>query len=62
MRAAPAVGKSRGGLTAKLMAAVDRRGVMVTFLLVPGNAAESPQSPGLLADIDVAGVDELIRR
>ena len=54
------MGKSRGGLAAKLMAAVDRRGVMVTFLLVPGNAAASPQSPGLPADINMAGVDDLI--
>ena len=54
------MGKSRGGLTAKLLAAVDHHGVMVTFLLVPGTAAQSPQLPGLPADINVTGVGELI--
>ena len=37
-----AIGRSRGGLTTKLMAATDEKGNLIRYLLLPGNAAESP--------------------
>ena len=43
-----AIGRSRGGLTTKLMAMVDKTGRLVRFTLRPGNAAEGPELPTLL--------------
>ena len=40
-----AIGRSRGGLTTKLMAMVDKTGRLVRFTLRPGNAAEAPELP-----------------
>ena len=37
-----AKGKSRGGLTTKILAATDKAGNLIRYLLLPGNAAESP--------------------
>ena len=37
-----AIGRSKGGLTTKILAATDRRGNLIRYLLLPGNAAESP--------------------
>ncbi len=37
-----AIGRSRGGLTTKIMAATDKNGNLIRYLLLPGNAAESP--------------------
>ena len=36
------MGLSKGGLTTKLLAATDRGGNLIRYLLLPGNAAESP--------------------
>ena len=44
-----AIGLSRGGRTTKLVALVDKRGRMVRVTIRPGNAAESPSLPALLA-------------
>jgi len=52
-----AIGRSRGGSTAKLMALVDRKGRLVRFSIHPGNAAESPTVPDLL---DGLNPDEFI--
>ena len=39
-----AIGRSRGGLTTKLMAMVDKTGRLVRFTIRPGNAAEAPEA------------------
>ena len=43
-----AIGRSRGGLTTKLMAVVDKAGRLVWFTIRPGNAAETPELTTLL--------------
>ena len=43
-----AIGRSRGGLTTKLMAVVDKAGRLVRFTIRPGNAAEAPELTTLL--------------
>ena len=45
-----AIGRSRGGLTTKLMAMVDKTGRLVRFTIRPENAAEAPEVPTLLDD------------
>ena len=55
-----AIGKSRGGLNTKLMAVTDRRGRLVTFSLVPGNANEGKQLAGLLDELNSERIDELL--
>ena len=57
---AQAIGRSRGGLTIKLMTLVDRRGRLVALSLVPGNADEGRQLAGLLDGVDVASIEELL--
>ena len=37
-----AKGRSKGGLTTKILAATDRGGNLIRYLLLPGNAAEAP--------------------
>ena len=37
-----AIGRSRGGPTTKILAATDKNGNLIRYLLLPGNAAESP--------------------
>ena len=37
-----AIGRGRGGLTTKILAATDKNGNLIRYLLLPGNAAESP--------------------
>lgn len=59
-KVAQAIGLTKGGLNTKLMALVDRRGRLVTFSLVPGNAAESQQLKALLADVDVTEIEEFL--
>ena len=46
-----AIGRSRGGLTTKLMAMVDKTGRLVRCTIRPGNAAEAPELPTLLDSI-----------
>ena len=55
-----AIGKSRGGLNTKLMAVTDRRGRLVTFSLVPGNADEGKQLIALLDELDTEQIEELL--
>ena len=43
-----AIGRSRGGLTTKLMALVDKTGRLVRFTIRPGNAAEGHELTTLL--------------
>ena len=49
-----AIGRSRGGLTTKIMAMVDRTGRLVRFTLKPGNAAESPELATLLDGVQTS--------
>ena len=51
------IGRSRGGLTTKLMTVVDNTGRHVRFDVVPGNVGEATTLPNLIADIDT---EELI--
>ena len=37
-----AIDRGRGGLTTKILAATDKNGNLIRYLLLPGNAAESP--------------------
>ena len=48
-RQAQAIGKSRGGLTAKRLALTDGQGRLVRFLIRPGNVAAAKELPALLA-------------
>ena len=50
-RTAQAIGRSRGGLTTKLMALVDRRGRFVRFTIRPGNTNEGKDLLPLLGVI-----------
>lgn len=47
--AGEAIGRSKGGLTTKILAATDKGGRLIRYLLLPGNAAESP---GLVPLVD----------
>ncbi|VDS09317.1 Transposase DDE domain protein [Paracoccus haematequi] len=55
---AHAIGRSRGGLTTKIHAAVDALGLPVRFAITPGHWADSPQAEGLIRDL--AGVGHVI--
>ena len=57
-RPAQAVGRSRGGLTTKLLALTAGRGQLVQFRLRPGNAAEGEELPALLADVPLTATRE----
>ncbi|OKJ18422.1 transposase [Streptomyces sp. CB01580] len=54
MRAA-ALGRSRGGLTSKVHLAAERRCRPLSFVLTPGQAADSPQFIPVLRGIKVRG-------
>ena len=51
-----AIGRSRGGLTTKMMALVDRNGSLVKFSIRPGNAAEVPEFLPLLDGVHTSEV------
>ncbi|MEG4641468.1 IS5 family transposase [Paracoccus sp. APAP_BH8] len=55
---AHATGRSRGGLTTKIHAAVDAPGLPVRFAITPGHWADSPQAEGLIHGL--AGVGHVI--
>ena len=59
-RVAQAIGVSRGGLTTKLMALMDRKGKLAGYCFVPGNAAETHQLGALLDAVPVNQVDYLL--
>lgn len=59
-RAAQAIGVSRGGLTTKLMALMDRKGRLAGYCFVPGNAAETHQLGALLDTVPVDQVEYLL--
>jgi transposase len=48
------LGRSRGGLSAKVHLAVDGRGLPMCVVLAPGQAGDSPQLVPLLDEISVA--------
>jgi transposase len=48
------LGRSRGGLTTKLHALVDRRGRPLCYLLTPGQAADCRYAETLLEDVALA--------
>lgn len=49
------LGRSRGGLTGKVHLSADRRCRPLSFVLTPGQAADSPQFTAVLAGIKVRG-------
>ena len=59
-RKAQAIGVSRGGLSTKIMALVDRQGHMARFLILPGNRGESPELFNLLDGVHLEGINELL--
>jgi hypothetical protein len=50
------LGRSRGGLSTKIHLAVDGRGLLMRFLLNPGQAGDKPQLVPLLDGISVARI------
>jgi transposase len=50
-----AIGRSRGGLSTKIHAVVDRRGLPVRLALTPGQAADKTTAPELVAPLGRAG-------
>jgi transposase len=55
---ARAIGRSRGGLTTKIHAAVDALGLPLRFEITPGNWGDCPQARGLIEGL--AGVGHVI--
>jgi transposase len=53
---AQAIGRSRGGLTTKIVALVDALGTLVRFVLLPGQRHDSVGVAPLLKDLDVAAL------
>lgn len=53
--AAAALGRSRGGLTSKVHLSADRCCRPLSFVLTPGQAADSPQFAAVLAGVKVRG-------
>lgn len=52
---AHAIGRSRGGLTTKIHAAVDALGLPVRFLITPGHWGDCPQARGLIEGLEGVG-------
>jgi transposase len=52
-----AIGRSRGGLTTKIVALVDALGNLVRFVLLPGQRHDSVGVAPLLTDLDFAAFD-----
>ena len=59
-REAQAIGISRGGLSTKILALVDRKGQIARFLLLPGNRGESPELFNLLDGVPLEDINELL--
>ena len=47
------IGRSKGGLTTKLMAVVDKKGRLVRFTVRPGNVNEGRELPDLLGSLSI---------
>ena len=54
------LGRSRGGLSTKLHAAVDRRGRLLRLVLTPGQRGDSPQAEQLLSNLQPGTVGHVI--
>jgi transposase len=52
------MGRSRGGLTTKIHAAVDALGLLIRFTITPGYWGDCPQARGLIEDL--RGVSHVI--
>jgi transposase len=52
---ARAIGRSRGGLTTKIHAAVDALGLPVRFAITPGHWGDCPQARGLIEGLEGVG-------
>ncbi|MFD8546041.1 IS5 family transposase [Streptomyces sp. NPDC059649] len=52
---AAGLGRSRGGLSSKVHAAVDATGLPLSFVLTPGQAGDSPQFQTVLGKIRIPG-------
>src|SRR5450432_4718110 len=51
-----AIGRSRGGLTTKIMALVDALGNLIRFVLLPGQRHDSVGAASLLKDVAVGAL------
>jgi putative transposase len=54
------LGRSRGGLTTKLHAAVDRRGRLLKLLATAGQCGDAPQADGLLEGLKPGTVGHVV--
>jgi transposase len=52
---ARAIGRSRGGLTTKIHAAVDALGLPIRFQITPGHWGDCPQARGLIEGLEGVG-------
>ena len=52
---AQAIGRSKGGLTTKVQAAVDALGLPIRFTITPGQWGDCPQAQGLIAGLKGIG-------
>ena len=59
-RNAQAIGVSRGGLSTKIMALVDRIGKMPHFIVLPGNRGEAPELVNLLHGVSLERINDLL--
>ena len=59
-REAQGIGVSRGGLSTKTMALVDRNGKTVKSLILPGNRGEAPELVNLLDGVRLEDINQLL--
>ena len=59
-RKAQGIGVSRGGLSTKLMALIDRNGKTVRSMILPGNRNETPELINLLQGVRLEDINELL--
>ncbi len=59
-RVAQAIGKTKGGLNTNLLALADKKGKLVRFSLLPGNAFEAHHLKQLLEGLDVSQIEKLL--
>ena len=59
-REAQAIGVSRGGLSTKLLALVDKKGQIARFIVLPGNRGEAPELFNLLGSVHLDDINELL--
>ena len=59
-RTAQGIGVSRGGLSTKILALVDRNGKTVRSMVLPGNRSETPELINLLDGVPLKDIKEML--